>query len=167
MDPNLTLVLQGLVLAGMMIGLLGLVVPIFPGLVVIWLSALVYAITAGFGGWVGVVAFIFISLLMIAGSLVDNLFMGAKTLQGGGNWWTLGIGTVAGVAGSIFFPPLGGIIAALLAVFAFELIRHKDWKKALELTKGMALGCGWAFVARFGIGIVMIGLWLLWVYVKL
>jgi len=29
----------------------------------------------------------------------------------------------------------------------------------------MAMGCGWAVVARLAIGAIMIGLWLLWAFV--
>jgi uncharacterized protein YqgC (DUF456 family) len=102
---------------------------------------------------------------MLIGSVVDNIFIGAKALQRGGSWWTLAIATAMGVAGSLLFPPLGGLIGALLGAFLFEFIRQRDWRKALQLTGGMAMGCGWAFVVRFLIGVVMIALWFWWAVV--
>jgi hypothetical protein len=47
-------------------------------------------------------------------------------------------------------------------LFGVEWIRCKDWRKALASLKGMMIGWGWAFVIRFIIGLVMIGLWFIW-----
>ncbi|MDD5370712.1 MAG: DUF456 domain-containing protein [Anaerolineaceae bacterium] len=154
---------QALVLTVMLAGLVGLIVPVFPGLTVIWLADIVYGVLVGFDlkGWI---LFALITLLMIAGSLVDNFMMGKKAREGGASWWALAMGWVGGIVGSILLPPLGGIPAAILAVFAFEWVRMEDWRRALNLTKGMAIGWGWAFVARLGIGIVMIGLWGVWAW---
>ena len=162
MDPAALVLLQALALTGMLVGLFGLIVPIFPGLVVIWGSVLGYALAAGFKPPWGILFFVLITALMLIGSIIDNIFIGAKTLQRGGSWWTIVIATVAGLAGSLLFPPFGGLIGAILGAFLFEFIRHRDWRKALQLTGGMAVGCGWAFVVRFIMGVVMIALWFWW-----
>src|SRR5512136_800137 len=59
----------------MAVGLL--VIPILPGLMIIWVAALGYGIAAGFGtlGWV---MFAFITVLMLAGSILDNVLMGTR-----------------------------------------------------------------------------------------
>ena len=145
----------------MLVGLFGLVVPGFPALVVIWLAALGYGLVAGFPT-LGVVLFILITVLMIVGSLVDNLFMGAGARQGGASWLALGIATVAGIAGTIFFPPLGGLLAAPLSVLLVETIRQRSFQKALQAFRGLATGWGLAFVVRFGIGVLMIIAWIVW-----
>ena len=77
--------IQWLTLTFMLIGLVGLIIPVFPGLVVIWLAALIYGIAAGFGikGWI---IFILISILALVGGIVDNIFMGAKAREGGAAW---------------------------------------------------------------------------------
>jgi uncharacterized protein YqgC (DUF456 family) len=74
---------------------------------------------------------------------------------------------VAAIIGSFLIPipVIGGILAALATLFVIECIRRKDWRKALASLKGMAIGWGWAFVIRFIIGLVMIGLWLIWAWV--
>ena len=161
MDPVAKYALQSLVLIVMVVGLFGLVIPVFPGLTVIWLAALGYGIATGFTPW-GWVAFAFITILMIAGSLVDNVLMGAKAREGGASWWALASGWAGGVAGSLLLPPLGGIPGAMLGVFLFEFARLKDWRRAFRLTRGVAVGCGWAFVIRFIIGLIMVGVWILW-----
>ncbi len=151
------------VLGIMLFGLLGLIIPVLPGLVIIWVPALVYGILTGFNLTSGLL-FAGMTVLMIAGNLVDNLVMGAKARQQGASWLAIGVALAAGIAGSLAFPPFGGLVAALIGLFAVEYFRLKDMQRALESTRSMAIGCGWAAVIRFGIGIIMIALWGAWVF---
>ncbi|MBN2148209.1 MAG: DUF456 domain-containing protein [Anaerolineales bacterium] len=153
--------LFALTLVTMLVGLAGLVIPIIPGIVIIWLAALGYGVVHGFGtlgGWM----FAIMTVLMIAGSLVDNVLSWAGAKQGGASWYTMGVGIVAGILGTIFIPPIGGLVAAPLAILLLEYIRLRDWKKALTALRGMATGWGLAFVIRFVLGLIMILLWLTW-----
>jgi len=163
LNPDTQFAVQVLVMAAMVIGLFGLIIPIFPGLNIIWASALGYGILTGFPT-IGIWMFALMTVLMVAGNLVDNLFIGAKALQKGGSWWTILIATAGGILGSLILPPIGGLVFALGGAFLYEYSRHKDWRKALNLTQGMAVGCGWAFVVRFFIGMLMIGLWIIWAF---
>jgi uncharacterized protein len=149
-------------LAVMLFGLFSLLIPVLPGLVIIWVPALVYGLVTGFNLGSGVL-FALITLLMIAGSLVDNVIMGARAKVQGASWLAIGVSLVAGLLGSLAFPPFGGLIAALIGLFVVEILRLKNLKRALESTKSMAIGCGWAAVIRFGMGAVMILLWGAWV----
>jgi hypothetical protein len=69
---------------------------------------------------------------------------------------------VALLVGSLFWTPLGGLLASFGAVFLVEMLRLKDLRQALVSTKGMAIGCGWAAVARLAFNLSMVGLWLTW-----
>jgi uncharacterized protein YqgC (DUF456 family) len=163
MDPAAKSAMDVLVLAVMIFGLLSLLIPVMPGLAIIWVAALVYGVVTGFSLGSGVL-FALITGLMVVGNLADNFIMGAKAKQQGASWLAIGISLVAGVIGSLALPPFGGLIAALIALFVVEIVRLKDWRKALDSTKSMAIGCGWAAVIRFGIGIVMILLWMAWAF---
>lgn len=145
----------------MLVGLFGLVIPIFPGIVVIWLAVLAYGLVTGFTtlGWI---LFVLISILLIVGVTIDNILMNAKAHKEGAAWSSLILGMLAGILGTIFLPPLGGIIAAPLVILLSETIRQHDVKKALRTLRGLLIGWGMSFVARFFIGVVMIGLWLAW-----
>ncbi len=93
--------IQWLTLTFMLIGLVGLIVPVFPGLIVIWLAALIYGIAArGFDtkGWI---IFILITILALAGNIVDNIFMGAKARQSGAAWISVWISYTAGIIFSL------------------------------------------------------------------
>jgi hypothetical protein len=145
----------------MLAGLIGLIVPVFPGLVVMWLAALGYGIVTRFET-VGIIIFILLTILMLVGSAVDNLIMGAGARKGGAAWLSIGVALAAGVIFTLIFPPIGGIIAAPLAVLLLEYIRLRDWQKAWQALKGLATGWGLAYFVRLGIGIVMMVLWWAW-----
>jgi uncharacterized protein YqgC (DUF456 family) len=159
---DLNLIIKGITLTAMLMGLL--VIPFLPGLVIIWVAGLGYGMAAGFGilGWV---MFAIMTVLMLAGSILDNLLMGTSAHKEGAPWWVILIALVAAIAGNFALPIIGGILAALLVLFLIEWLRRKDWRKALTSMKGMLVGCGWAFVFRFIIGMIMIGLWLIWAWV--
>ena len=163
MTTWLQISIEVLTLTFMLFGLFGLIIPVVPGLVIIWVAALGYGIAAGFGalGWI---MFAIITLLMIAGSFIDNVLMGTQARQSGASWVSIAAALVFGLAGNFILPVIGGLIAALLALFVAEWIRRKDWREALKSVRGMAWGCGWAFVIRFIMGAVMIGLWLVWAW---
>jgi len=155
--------LQIVVLAVMLVGLFGLLTLVIPGLTIIWVAALVYGLVIGFDIWSGIL-FGIITLLMLFGNVVDNLFMGAGARKTGASWLSVGVALLGGIIGSLLMPPLGGLVLAMVGIFLVELIRIKDWRKAWESTRNLAMGCGWAGVTRFGIGIVMILLWWIWAF---
>ena len=163
MNELLDIGLFGLTQIFMLVGLFGLVVPVFPGIVVMWLAALGYGIL---GGWstLGIVIFVFLTLLMIAGTTVDNLLMGVGARRGGASWLSIGLALLFGIAGTLLWPPIGGIIAAPLSVLLLEYWRRRNWGEAWGAFRGLATGWGLSFVVRFGIGVFMMLLWWLWVW---
>ena len=145
------------------LGLIGLVVPVFPGLIVMWLATLGYGVVKGFST-LGIIIFVVLTLLMLGGSLIDNLMMAVGGRQGGASWRAILVALLAGVLGTLFFPPIGGIIAAPLAVLLMEYLRVRDVEKAWQALRGLATGWGLSFFVRFGIGFLMMVLWWIWVW---
>lgn len=143
-------------------GLVSLVIPIISGIAIIWLAALGYGLVTGINGWLDWLMLGLISVLMIAGVTVDNLLMGAGARQGGASWTSLGLALLGGLIGTLLLPPFGGLIAAPLAILVYEYRRQGDWHKAFSALRGLAAGWGMSFVVRFGIGVLMIILWVIW-----
>lgn len=145
----------------MIVGLFGLIIPVFPGILVIWLAVLGYGLVMGFNtlGWI---LFGIISLLAVVGVTIDNILMNAKAHQAGAAWSSLALGMLGGVLGTIFIPPVGGLLIAPLVVLLAEYLRQRDIQKALLTLRGLLIGWGASFLARFFIGLLMIGLWLIW-----
>lgn len=163
LEPWLETSIFGITQFFMLAGLLGLIVPIYPGTVIMWLAAMGYGLVSGFSP-LGIVIFVVLTILMLVSTVVDNLMMGMGARQGGASWKTIAIALFAGILGTIIFPPFGGIIAAPLAVFTLEYVRLGDTGKAWAALRGLATGWGLSFVMRFGIGFVMMLLWWLWVW---
>ena len=168
MSPEVLAALQALIevltLFVLLFGLVGLIVPVFPGLTVMWLGTLVYALLENSAGlmtrwdW-----FLFgiITLLMLIGNVVDNLIIARKMRDKYIPWSSIGWAFLAGIVASLFFTPLIGLVAARAGLFLAEQHRLKDRTSALESTKAYMVGWGWAFFARFLIGLGMTGLWML------
>ncbi len=142
----------------MLVGLFGLVIPIFPGVIVIWLAALGYGLVAGFGT-AGTWVFGIITVLMLVGVTIDNILMARGAHQGGAAWYSIALALLGGLVGTYLWPPIGGLLAAPALLLGVEYLRKKDLHTAWEATRGYLWGCGWAFVVRFGLGVVMIVLW--------
>jgi len=160
--------LQTFTLFVLFVGLLGLIVPIFPGLTIMWLGTLLYAlIQNSAGNMTGWDWFLFglITLLMIVGNIADNLIIARKMRDKYIPWSSILFAFAASIIASIFFTPLIGLVAAPVGLFLAESRRLKNRDAAVDSTKAYMIGWGWAFGARFLIGILMIGFWMLWAWV--
>lgn len=159
-------VLFSLTLTFMIVGLVGLLIPIFPGITIIWLSSLFYAIiSAARGTMTGWDWFLFalITLLMIGGNVIDNIIIARKLRETGTPWRSILIGSGAGLLSSFFLTPFAALLVTPSALFLAEYIRlQRDWRGALASTKAFLIGFGWTLLALFAIGGTMIALWLLW-----
>ena len=144
-------------------GLVSLLTFVIPGLTVIWISALVYGLASGFNT-TAIIAFGVMTALMLFGNFVDQLVMGARARKSGATWLSIGVSMLAAFIFSIIFPPFGGLIAAMIILMAFEFYRLRDWKQAANSSKEMAIGCVSSLALRLLIGLVMIGVWFVWVW---
>ena len=149
-------------------GFFGLFLVFFPGLTVIWIGQLAWALITGFNQshepWqftLTIVVFVINTILMAGGNLIDNVLMAGNACKRGATWWGIGLSWLAMIIGGIFLTPVGGLATAFLVLFLVEWARVKDHLKAFESTKSMALGCGWAVVVRIALALVMMGLWIL------
>jgi uncharacterized protein len=167
-DPRFwsEVVLQTVTLFVLLIGLLGLLIPVFPALVVMWLATLFYALIENYLGrmsWIEWTLFALITLLMLVGSVIDNIIIARKMRGQSIPWSSIGLAFLAGILASIFLTPFIGMAASPLSLFGVEYIRLRDRKLAFTSAKTYMIAWGWSFAAVFGIGLLMIVLWLVWV----
>src|SRR5512140_320995 len=121
--------LETLTLFALLIGLFGLIVPVFPGLTIMWLAALVYALIQNARGlMIGWDWFLFavLTVLMVAGNIVDNVIIAAKMRDKYIPWSSILLSFVASIVTSIFLTPIVGLIAAPVALLLIEYIRLRD-----------------------------------------
>jgi hypothetical protein len=157
--------LQAVIAIVMLVGLFSLILVVVPGLTVIWLAALIYGILTGFDFNSGLI-FLAITISMIFGNMLDQILMGARAKRSGASWTGVLASMAAAFLFSILFPPFGGLVAALIVLFTIETVRLRNWRKAGESTREMAVGCASAVLARFATGVLMIGLWALWLWLS-
>lgn len=151
--------LLALTIVLMVMGLLGSVVPGLPGVTLIFLSALVYAILTDFrsvGVVILVVLFIFAAIAFVADFVATSY--GARRF-GASNWGTVG-GAVGGIAGALIgllFLGIGSLFGLILGtiagVFIGEYLRRErrgdpeeqdpaetDWRRASRAAGGVLVG---------------------------
>lgn len=160
-------VLQAVVLALLVFGLLGLLIPVFPGLTVMWIGTLIYAViqaSIGNMNWVDWLLFALITILMIGGNVVDNIIIAKHMRDKDIPWGSILWAFAAGIIVSLAMTPIAGMVASPVGLYLAEWRRLKDKKQALTNTKAWMTGWGWSLAARFGIGVVMIIFWGLWAW---
>jgi len=160
-------VFEALTLFVLLAGLAGLLIPIFPGLTVMWLGTLVYALVQAANdkmNWVDWTLFGIITVLMLVGNIIDNIIIAKHVRDKEVPWSSILLAFAAGIIVSIIFTPLGGMVAAPAGLFLAEWRRVQDRGVAFANTKAWMTGFGWAIAAKLGFGIIMIALWMLWAW---
>jgi uncharacterized protein len=142
----------------MVVGLFGSVLPGLPGVTLIFLSALVYAIITDFrsvGAAILVVLFIFAAIAFVADFVATSY--GARRF-GASNWGTVG-GAIGGIAGALIgllFLGIGSLFGLILGtiagVFLGEYLKRtrqgqqgpgstgSDWRRASHAAGGVLVG---------------------------
>jgi len=155
--------LEIIVFVVMLVGFLGLVLPLYPGSVIIWLAALGYGIVGGFDVLGGAI-FALITLLMLVSVVIDNILIGLASHKEGASWVAIVLALMGGIVGTLALPPLGGVLLAPLILWLAEFVRLRDAKAALLTVRGLAMGWGLSYFVRLALGVAMIGLWGLWAW---
>jgi len=141
----------------MLVGLAGCIVPAIPGLPIIWLGALFYAWQTGFQapGW-PTLALLFVLMVVGTTSGIWMSFLGAR--KGGASLWSSALGLLLGVIGLVLLSLPGMIVGSLLGVMLGELLRHGDWHRMLQASRGYLVSWALSAVVEGAIGVLMIAL---------
>ncbi len=167
MDLNTVLqaLLFGAAVAFILVGLVGVIVPILPGILLIWLTVLAYAIVEGFSS-IDWVTFVTISLIALVTGTADiwMALFGAKS--GGASFLSMVygvigaiigffvLGAIAPLVGSLF----GGILGYSAGVLLGQYQKQRDWTLALKASLGGLAGWGVATIIQLGGGLLILAL---------
>ena len=123
----------------LLVAVVGLVLPVLPGVPVAAVGALVAAWIVGFERF-GFVAVAFVVGLAVLAQLVDlaSSWVGARVYGAGhaGLWG----GVIGSFAGLILFPPFGFLPGALAGAFLAELVTGRPGPEALRSGFGALVG---------------------------
>jgi uncharacterized protein YqgC (DUF456 family) len=149
----------------MLVGLVGVVVPVLPDVWLIWLAALGYGLLTGFDGWIGGAAMLLLTGLTVLGIALDLALGPVAARRGGASWQAIAASLGLGLLGLLFFPPIGPLLGALIGLFGVEYYRRgENAQEAWTAVKGYLTGCGWSVALRLVIGAAMIAIWLGWLF---
>jgi len=159
--PDWTFLLALLV---MLIGLAGTVLPGVPGLGLIWIAGLIYAIAERFAT-MDPLSFTAFTLIAVLGMTADYLLGQAVGRAAGASWQALAAGMAGGAIGFVLGLFVGGIgampaglIGTLLGILVVEYRRRKDLFGATKASGGWLLGCLIGRGIQVALGLVMIAL---------
>jgi uncharacterized protein YqgC (DUF456 family) len=146
----------------MALGVVGTVVPLVPGLGLIWAAGLVYGLLDGFGV-VGAMAFTVMTLLVAGGTVAKYVLPSRGGAGRGASRTTLLAGAGCGLIGFFVLPVLGLPLGAVLGVLLAERQRTQDWSAAWYRTRGVIVGFGIGALVEFAAALAMVLVWVGWV----
>lgn len=146
-----------------LIGLLGIVLPVLPGLIIVLGAVLLWAWqTSTTLSWV---VFVVSALLYAAGLALQYLVPGRRMRAAGVGTATLVLAVLLGIVGFFVIPVVGGPIGFVLGIYLVEHTRSRDarsaWAatraalRAVALSIGIELAAGLAIATTFGVGVVL------------
>jgi len=145
----------------MAIGLAGTVVPLLPGLLLIWAAAIVYGLLTGFGT-IGIGVTAALTALVLVGA-VKSVLVPRRMAEGRGvSGWSQFVAFGGALLGFVFIPVVGAVVGALGGLFVAELVNHRNVPVAGRATLAVAKGFGLSAIIDVGLGMAMIALWMAW-----
>lgn len=144
------------------VGIVGIVVPVIPGLLVAVLGVLLWAYeTGGSTAW----TFFFVCLaIYLAGVLIQFLVPGKRLRQQGVRTSTLLLAVLLGIVGMFAIPVVGFLVGFVLGIFLVEQGRSRDraqaWTRtkhalrAIVMSMGIELCAGVLIAATWVVGVL-------------
>ena len=153
---------EALLGAVMIAGLVGVLVPVFPGLALVAGAGLLWAL--GRGGVTAWVVFGAMVAIGVGGIVLANVLPARRAAAGGAPAWVVVAGAVGLVVGFFVIPVVGALIGFPAGVFVAELVRRRHlgsaWRATWEALKGVGVG----IAVQLAAGVAMIGVWAIAVF---
>jgi uncharacterized protein YqgC (DUF456 family) len=147
------------VVAGLLIvvGLAGVVVPVIPGLLLVWAGVLVWFLDDRDAARMGVL--IAVTIVLVIGTVVKYLLPGRRLREDGVPWGTLALGAALGIVGFFVVPVVGLVLGFVLGVYLGEIMRLNDRSTAWRSTKRALVAVGFSILIELAAGLVATAIW--------
>jgi uncharacterized protein YqgC (DUF456 family) len=155
-------VVVALVALAIAIGAVGTVVPLIPGLALVWAATLAYGLIEGFGT-TGTVAFSVVTVLALVGALAGWVLPARVAGAAGAARSSILLGVAGAIVGFFVLPVVGLPVGGVAGVYAGELQRTRDGVAAWRATRATIAGFGLAALVQFGLALAMTATWVVWV----
>jgi uncharacterized protein YqgC (DUF456 family) len=143
------------------VGVLGVLIPVLPGLLLCWAAVLFWAIfgDAGAAGWV---VFAVATAVAIAGTVIKYLWPGRRLKTTGVPTSSLVAGGLLGAVGFFVVPVVGLVLGFVLGIWLAERARlgpGQAWSSTRQALAAVGLSMLVEFVAALSLAVVwLIGL---------
>lgn len=159
-DSNVTL-LAGLAIV---VGIVGIIVPMLPGLVLCWVGVLGWAIFAD-GGWGKWVVLAIATLIAVGGVVVKYAWPGRNLKRTGVPNRSILLGGLLGLVGFFVIPVIGLFIGFVLGVWLAERARLNDSTQAWPSTKAALKAVGLAMLIELSAALFIGVTWVIGLFV--
>ena len=149
-------------LAGLaiLVGVLGVLIPVIPGLLLCWAGVLLWAVLgdASAGRWVVLVIATAVALI---GTAVKYLWPGRRLKGTGVPTMSLVAGGVLGLVGFFVVPVVGLVLGFVLGIWLAERVRLGNAAQAWPSTRGALAAVGLSMLVEFA---AALGIAVVWVF---
>ena len=140
------------------VGLAGVLIPLLPGPILIWVGIGVWSFErADTTGWVVLAAG---TAILALGLVAKYALPGRRLREAGVPWITLAFGVLLGVVGFFVIPVLGLPIGFILGVYLAEFQRLGSNAAAWPSTRQAVTAVGLSLLIEFGTGLLAAAIWL-------
>jgi uncharacterized protein len=143
----------------MVVGIAGTLLPILPGVGLIWAAALVFGLLEGFG-FVGWTAMVVISAMGAAGIVAGVRLPQRAASADGIGWRGQLLAFALAVVGFFVIPVVGAPIGFVVGIYVVARTRHGPaaWPITKRTVRSLVFAAGLQFVAALGMALT----WLVW-----
>ena len=157
----------GIAVVAMFIGLFGTLLPILPGVVLIWLTALGYALYDGFEA-VGLPTVFVITLITVVAVTSDLWLPLIGSKKGGASKRAMMFGLIGSLVGFLLLTPFfpifgsifGGIIGYAIGTLLGQYHKYRDWDIALRASIGGVAGWGVSVALQMAAGVLIMAIFI-------
>jgi uncharacterized protein YqgC (DUF456 family) len=139
------------------VGIVGIVLPVLPGLVLVVAGVAVWAVPRGDAVAWTVLAIVV--AVVVVGSVVKYLVPGRRLRDAGVPGRTIALGAVLGVVGFFVIPVVGLVAGFVLGIYLAELARLGGHHTAWPSTRKALAAVGWSVVIEMATGLLAAAVW--------
>ncbi|WP_054812386.1 DUF456 domain-containing protein [Nocardia arizonensis] len=140
-----------------LVGLVGIVVPVLPGVILIFAAIAVWAfVTGGATAWA---VFGVATAFLVVSGVIKYTWPGRRMKEAGVSNRALLVGAVLGIVGFFVVPLVGLFVGFVVGVYLSELQRLKTNEMAWPATKHALKGVGLSMLVELLGGLLATGVW--------
>jgi uncharacterized protein YqgC (DUF456 family) len=142
----------------MLVGVIGVIVPVLPGLLLVWAAGMTWVWLDG-GGATRIVVGVLLTGLFVVGTVAKYVLPARSASGAGAPRSTLLLGALGAVAGFFLIPVVGVVVGGIGAVYLAELARLSNARTAWRSTWVVLRAVGIGMLIELATAVLMLGTW--------